>query len=165
MTKVSRRAVVVAPAAALATGAVGAAPARMALTMHQNTSSGAGYRKSLEGWARAGIKNVELTNTLLDEFLKTDTLASARRLLTDLGLTAVHGATGVANLWEPGPNNAAALENLKHRCEMFAELGLNRVYSAAIGTQKVTADDYNKGVDNMRNAADVAKQFDMSLRI
>src|SRR5205823_9413019 len=109
MTKVSRRAVVVAPAAALASGAVSAAAVRMTLAMHQNTSSAAGYRKSLEGWARAGIKNVELTNTLLDDFLKTDTLPAARQLLTDLGLTPVHGATGVANLWEPSPNNAAAL--------------------------------------------------------
>ena len=63
--------------------------------MHQNTSSGAGYRGSLEGWARAGIKNVELTNTLLDAFLKTDTLAAARRVLTDLGLTPVCAASGV----------------------------------------------------------------------
>jgi sugar phosphate isomerase/epimerase len=165
MAKISRRAALVTPAAALATHAVSAAPARMTLTMHQNTSSAAGYRKSLEGWARAGVKNVELTNTLLDDFLKTDTLAAARQLLTDLGLTPVHGAAGVANLWEPGPNNAAALENLKRRCEMFAALGLKSVYSAAVGTQKVAADDYKRGVENMRNAAEVAKQFDLSLRI
>ena len=34
---------------------------KMTLAMHQNTSNGAGYRKSLEGWARAGIKDVEIT--------------------------------------------------------------------------------------------------------
>ena len=37
-----------------------AADGRMTLGMHQNTSSAAGYRRSLEGWARAGIKHVEL---------------------------------------------------------------------------------------------------------
>ena len=31
----------------------------MTLSMHQFTSAGAGYRKSLEGWAKAGIRNVE----------------------------------------------------------------------------------------------------------
>ena len=46
----------------------------MTLAIHQNTSSAAGFRGSLEGWSRAGIKHVELTNTLLDEFLKTDSL-------------------------------------------------------------------------------------------
>ena len=85
MANVSRRAVLATPAAALATGTIAAAGARMTLAIHQNTSSGAGYRKSLEGWARAGIKHVEITNTLLDEFLKTDSLAAARRVLTDSG--------------------------------------------------------------------------------
>ena len=72
-----------------------AATGRMTLAIHQNTSAGAGYRKSLEGWARAGIKNVEITARLLDDFLKTDSLAAARRVLTDIGLTPVSCACGV----------------------------------------------------------------------
>jgi len=164
----SRRAILVTPVAMMAARAVSpvaAASAKMILAMHQNTSAGAGYRKSLEGWSRAGIKYVEITNALLDDFLKTDTLPAARRVLTDLGLTVVHAATGTTGLWEPNPNRAASLENLKKRCEMFAALGLSRVYAATTATQKVTLDDYKAGVDNMREAGDVAKQFNMSLRI
>jgi 4-hydroxyphenylpyruvate dioxygenase len=137
----------------------------MTLAIHQNTSAGAGYRSSLEGWSRAGIKNVELTNTLLDDFLKTDSLPTARRVLTDLGLTAVQGATGVTGLWEPNPNRAASLENLKKRCDMFAALGLSRIYASTATTQKITPEDYKAGVDNMREAGDIATQFNMSLRI
>jgi len=70
MANVSRRVVLAAPAAALATGAISAAGGKMTLAMHQNTSAPAGYRKSLEGWARAGIKNVEITAALLDGFLQ-----------------------------------------------------------------------------------------------
>src|SRR5690349_914117 len=163
----SRRTVLFGPAAALAFSAVRAAGAagKMTLALHQNTSAGAGYRKSLEGWARAGIKNVEITNTLLDDFLKTDSLPAARRVLTDLGLTPVHGATGVTGLWEPNPTRHESLENLKKRCEMFAALGLSRVYAATTSTQKVTLDDYKAGSDNMREAGEVAKQFNMALRI
>jgi 2-keto-myo-inositol isomerase len=161
----SRRAVLVTPVALIAARAVSAASGKMTLAMHQNTSAGAGYRKSLEGWSRAGIKNVEVTNTMLDDFLKTDSLPAARRVLTDLGLTLVHGATGVVGLWEPNPNRATSLENLKKRCEMFAALGLSRAYASTATTQKVTLDDYKTGVDNMREAGDVAKQFNMSLRI
>src|SRR5437867_9640257 len=51
-----------------------AASGKMVLSIHQNTSRAAGYRKSLEGWAKAGLKYVELTDVLLDDFLKTDTL-------------------------------------------------------------------------------------------
>ena len=163
---ISRRTMLLTPAALMAAQAVSAAArGKMTLALHQNTSEGAGYRKSLEGWSRAGIKNVELTNTLLDAFLKTDSLPAARRVLTDLGLTPVHGATGVTGLWEPNPTRAASLESLKKRCEMFASLGLTRVYASTATTQKVTLDDYHAGVDNMREAGEVAKQFNVSLRI
>jgi len=76
MTTLSRRETLLAPVALAATSAVttAAAEKKMTLAMHQNTSNGAGYRKSLEGWARAEIKDVEITNILLDEFLKTDSL-------------------------------------------------------------------------------------------
>jgi 2-keto-myo-inositol isomerase len=166
MTTLSRREMLLTPVALAATSAVSAASGgKMTLAIHQNTSNGAGYRKSLEGWARAGIKDVEITNILLDEFLKTDDLAAATRVITDLGLNPVQAATGVTELWEPNPNREAALENLKRRCEMFAKMGLNRVYAATATSKKVTEDDYKAGVDNMYDAGDVAKQFNLTLRI
>jgi sugar phosphate isomerase/epimerase len=167
MTTLSRREMLLTPVALAATTAVSAITTekKMTLAIHQNTSNGAGYRKSLEGWARAGIKNVEITNILLDEFLKTDDLAAARRVITDLGLNLVQAATGVTELWEPNPNRAAALDNLKRRCEMYANMGLNRVYSPTTCTKKVTEDDYKEGAENMFDAGDVAKQFNTSLRI
>jgi sugar phosphate isomerase/epimerase len=166
MTTLSRREMLLTPVALAATSAVSAATSgKMTLAIHQNTSNGAGYRKSLEGWARAGIKNVEITNILLDEFLKTDDLTAATRVITDLGLNPVQAATGVTELWEPNPNREAALDNLKRRCEMFAKMGLNRVYAATATSKKVTEDDYKAGVDNIYDAGDVAKQFNMILRI
>jgi len=111
MTTLSRREMLLAPVALAAASAVtnAADEKKMTLAMHQNTSNGAGYRKSLEGWARAGIKDVEITNTLLDEFLKTDSLASARGVISDLGLNLVHGATGVSGLWELNPAPALCM--------------------------------------------------------
>src|SRR4249919_3538395 len=88
-TMISRRAILVTPLALAAARASAAASGKMTLAIHQNTSAGAGYRKSLEGWSRAGIKNVELTAALLDEFLKTDSLNAARSVLSDNGLTPV----------------------------------------------------------------------------
>ena len=70
-----RRTVLQAPLL-LAAERAGAATRKMTLSIHQTTSAGAGYRKSLEGWANAGIRNVEPTSRLLDDYLKTDTLAS-----------------------------------------------------------------------------------------
>src|SRR5438105_11544322 len=112
----SRRTVLFAPLA-LSVARAGAAAGKMTLSIHQNTSASAGYRKSLEGWANAGIKNVEITSALLDEFLKTDSLEAAGRVITDTGLTPVSSATGVGGLIEPNPGRAAALDNFKRRCE------------------------------------------------
>jgi sugar phosphate isomerase/epimerase len=166
MTALSRRTILLAPLAFAPVPAVLAAGRKnMTLAMHQNTSSGAGYRKSLEGWSRAGIKYVEITNTLLDEFLKTEDLAAAKRVLTDLGLTAVQGAAGVGGLLDPNPNRAVALDNLKKRCAMYAALGLSNTYITTGTTQKIAPDDYKTGVDNMREAGEIAKQFHLSMRV
>jgi len=155
------------PVALAAASAVSAevADKKMTLAIHQNTSNGAGYRKSLEGWARAGIKDVEITNILLDEFLKTDDLAAAGRVITDLGLNLVHAATGVTELWEPNPNRDAALDNLKKRCEMYAKMGLHRVYSPTTCLKKIAEEDYKAAPDNLYDAGEAAKQFDTKLRI
>jgi sugar phosphate isomerase/epimerase len=155
-----------APLALAAARAVSVSAAgKMTLALHQNTSGGAGYRGSLDGWARAGIKNVELTNTLLDGFLKTDTLQAARQVLSDLGLTPVMCASGVFGIWEPGDNRAMLLDSFKRRCEQFATLGLTRIYTPSAATQRYTAEDYKAGPDRMREVGDIARQFGMTAMI
>jgi sugar phosphate isomerase/epimerase len=155
-----------APLALAAARAVSVSAAgKMTLALHQNTSGGAGFRGSLEGWARAGIKNVELTNTLLDGFLKTDSLQAARQVLTDLGLTPVMCASGVFGIWEPGDNRPMLLDSFKRRCEQFATLGLTRIYTPSAATQRYSADDYKSGPDRMREVGDIARQFGMTALI
>ncbi len=158
----SRRDMLLTPLAMGAAQIASGAPGKMTLSIHMNTSARAGYRPALEGWAKAGIKYVELIPQALDEFLKTDSLAAAKRVLTDLGLTAVSCTCG-AGLWEPNPNRAAALENMKKRCEMLAALSVPRTYATTTTTQKFTADDYKTGVANIREVGDVAKQFNMTV--
>jgi sugar phosphate isomerase/epimerase len=149
-----------APLAALGAHAAAGASKKMTLAIHQNTSARAGYQKSLEAWARAGIKHVELTPALIDDFLKTDSLAAARRVLTDNGLTAVSCTCG-QGVWEPHPERAAALENVKKRCEMLATLGLKQTYATTTTTGKFTLEDYKAGVANMREVGEIAKQFNL----
>ena len=158
----SRRQMLLAPAALLAARGVEAADGKMSLAIHQNTSARAGYRASLEGWARAGITQVEITSNLVDEFLKTDSLAAASRVMTDLGLTPVSASCGVMGLLAQSATRAAALDNFKKRCEMFASLGLNRTYSTTAATQKPTAEDYKAAAANAREVGDIAKQFQMT---
>jgi len=136
----------------------------MSLCMHQTTSAAAGYRKSLEGYARAGIKNVEVIPAHLDAFVKTDGMPAARRLLSDLGLKLV-SFSGVRGLWEPGPNRMKAIEDMKRVAEMGAALGADRMVSPSGTTEKFVGDDYKRAVDNMREAGEAAKQFPMILMV
>jgi sugar phosphate isomerase/epimerase len=156
----TRRSVLLTPVAMMGAHAASAVPGKMTLALHQNTSARSGYRQCMEGWARAGIKNVELTPNSLDEFLKSDALPAARRVLTDLGLTPVSCTCG-GGIWEPNPNRAIALDNLKKRLEQLSTLGLPRTYATTTTTQKFTADDYKLGADNMRECGEIAKQHGM----
>jgi 2-keto-myo-inositol isomerase len=138
---------------------------KMQLCIHQNTSRGAGYRKSLEGWAKAGIKNVEITDAMLDEFLKTDTLAAAKSVLTDLGLTPVSSAAVLQDIWIPGPARAASLETWKRRCEQFSTIGLQKIYCPSTTNRKVTAEDFAATPGCIRESGDIAKQFNLTAMI
>ena len=160
----SRRNALLAPLAAAAIPAR-AASSKMTLCIHQNTSRAAGYRKSLEGWAKAGIKYVEITDVMLDEFLKTDDLAAARRVVADLGLTPVSCAAVQPDFWLPSANRAALLDTWKKRCEQFSSFGLTRVYCPAVTTRKVALEDYKAAPALIREAGDVAKQYRMTAMI
>ena len=142
-----------------------AARAGMTLCMHTNTSSGAGYRGALEGWAKAGIKYVELNGSLVDEFLKTDTIDGARKVLADNDLTPVHGTVGQFGLVEPNDKHAAAIDSLKKRLELFSALGVKKVYTTTIGGQKLALDDYSKIADQLRVVGEAAKAFDTIFNI
>jgi 2-keto-myo-inositol isomerase len=146
-------------------GPASAAERKMVLCMHSNTSAGAGYRRALDGWAKAGIKNVELNALFVDEFLKTDTIDGARKVLTDNGLTVVHGAVSVDGLLEPNADHAAAIETLKRRLALFASLGLKNVYTTSGGTRKLAIDDYKIVADNMRSVGETAQAFDMFVSV
>ena len=168
MDMLSRRAILLAPVAAPLARAAGAqtgAPGSMLLSIHQNTSRAAGYRGSLEGWAQAGIRHVELSDSLLDGFLERDTLAAARRVLTDLGLAPVSAAAVLQDIWIPGPERTASLETWRRRCEQFASLGLQKIYSPSITTRPVTADDFAATPDCIREAGEIARGHGLTAMI
>jgi 2-keto-myo-inositol isomerase len=139
--------------------------AGMLLAMHQNTSRAAGFRGALEGWSRAGIRYVELTDNLLDGFLEDDTLAGARRLLDDLGLTPVSAAAVLPDVWIPGPGRAESLETWRRRCEQFAALGLQKIYCPSITARPVTVEDFAATPDAIREVGDITRAHGLTAMI
>jgi sugar phosphate isomerase/epimerase len=142
-----------------------AAAGGMSLAMHQNTSSGAGFRRSLEGWAAAGIRYVELTDVLLNRFLESDTVAGARKLLTDLNLTPVSTAAVLPDVWIPGPARAASLETWRRRCEQFVALGASKIYCPSITSRPVTREDFAATPDCIREVGEITRGYGLTAMI
>jgi 2-keto-myo-inositol isomerase len=142
-----------------------APPGGMLLAIHQNTSRGAGFRGSLEGWARAGIRYAELNDALLVDFLENDTLAGARALMADLDLTPVSGASVLQDLWLPGPSRAESLETWRVRCEQFAALGLEKVYSPSLTNRRVTEEEFAATPDCIREVGEIARSHGLTAMI
>ena len=142
-----------------------APPGKMLLSIHQNTSRAAGYRGSLEGWARAGIQYVELSDRLLEGFLENDTLPAARRVLTDLGLTPVSAAAVLPDIWIPGPARAASLDMWRRRCDQFSSLGLQKIYCPSTTRRTVTAEDFAATPDCLRETAEIAREYTLTAMV
>jgi 4-hydroxyphenylpyruvate dioxygenase len=128
----------------------------MTLCIHQTTSKFGGYRKMLEGFAKAGVKNAELTDFVLDEFLKTESLGAAKAVLSDLGITAVSAAAVMQDLWLPGPERVASVEMWKKRCDQFAAIGLKKIYCPSVTVRAVTAEDYKATPACIHEAGEIA---------
>ncbi|HBW82570.1 MAG: hypothetical protein CMD92_00740 [Gammaproteobacteria bacterium] len=138
------------------------APAdKMVMAMHQNTSSGAGFRGSLEGWARAGIELVELNSTLLDGFLETDSLTGARVLLDDLGQTPICAAVALPDLWIPGPARKSSLDSWRRRCAQFSELGVQKIYSPSLTFREITSADFDATPEAIFETAEIASGYEL----
>ncbi len=134
------------------------------LCMHQTTSASAGFRQSLEGYSKAGFHMVEVIPPKVAEFAKAEGIAGAKRLLGDLGMKAV-SSSGVRGLAEPSPTRPKILEELKTTCELIAGLGVDRIVCPCGTTATYTADDYKRGVENLREAGDIAKQFGLTVML
>ena len=160
----SRRTAVLSSAAAVARGAGASRPGAMALCIHQTTSVAAGYRRSLEGYAKAGIQYVELIPAHIREFVQKEGMPAAKKLLSDLGIKPV-SSSGVTGLAEPGPARAKALEDLKPVAEMAAALGVDRLVCPSRTAEKFVLDDYKRAQDNLREAGEIVKPYGVTVMV
>jgi len=141
-----------------------ARPGSMFVCMHEASSDRFDYRTAMEGYAKAGIRAVEPSLLKVREFAQAESPAAARRLLDDLGLRAVSSSNQVG-LAEPGEARARSLEDLKWKVELARAIGCDRLVAPSTGTGPYTEDDYKRGVDHLREAADIAKSFGVSLML
>jgi sugar phosphate isomerase/epimerase len=132
--------------------------------MHQASSEGFDFRTAMEGYAKAGIRAVEPNLLKVREYAEKESVATAKRLLDDLGLRPV-STSNQLGLMEPGDERTPALEQLKWKVELARAIGADRLVTPSAGPGTYTADDYKRGVDHMREAAEIARPFGVTLML
>jgi sugar phosphate isomerase/epimerase len=132
--------------------------------MHEVTSDRFDFKTAMEGYARAGIRAVEPTLVKVREYAQKESPATAKRLLDDLGLKAFSSSNQLG-LAEPSDTRAQSLEDLKWKVELARAIGADRLVAPSAGTGMYNLDDYKRGVDNLREAAEIAKPFDVTLML
>lgn len=125
------------------------------LAMNQATSMAADYRKAMEGYGRAGFRYVEPWINKVDEFTARESLAAAKRVLADSGLTPVC-ACAQGGIVDPEPDQPKYFEQLKHKLEVCAELGIPRLVVHSAGQGKYVPDDYVSAIERFRRAVEMA---------
>ena len=143
------------------------APSRSGLTvcMHQASSERFDFRTAMEGYAKAGIRLVEPNLIKVREFAqKEGGPAAAKRLLDDLGLRPASNSNQLG-LMEPSDERVKNLEELKWKVEMIQAIGGDRLVTPSAGPGTYTEDDFKRGVDNMREAAEIARPFGVTLML
>ncbi len=143
--------------------AAAAAPS-MTVCMHEASSDRIDFKTAMEGYSKAGIRAVEPQLTKVREFAQKESPATARRLLADLGLKPASSSNQIG-LAEPGDARARSLEDLKWKVELAQAIGCDRLVAPSAGAGQYTEDDYKRGVDNLREAAEIAKPFGVALML
>jgi 2-keto-myo-inositol isomerase len=132
--------------------------------MHEASSDRIDFKAAMEGYSKAGIRAVEPQLAKVREFAQKESPAAARRLLADLGLKAASSSNQVG-LAEPGDARARSLEDLKWKVELAQAIGCDRIVAPSAGAGPYTDDDYKRGADNLREAAEIAKPFGVTLML
>ena len=133
--------------------------------MHEASSEKFDFRAAREGYAKAGVRLVEPTLLKVREFAqKEGGPAAAKRLLDGLGLRPASNSNQLG-LMEPSDERLKNLEELKWKVELIQAIGGDRLVTPSAGTGTYTEDDYKRGVDHMREAAEIARPFGVTLML
>ena len=153
------------PDATFQRGPAAASRSGLQVCMHQASSEGFDFRAAMEGYAKAGVRLVEPNLLKVREFAqKQGGPAAAKRLLDDLGLRPASNSNQLF-LMEPGETRLKSLEELKWKVELIQAIGGDRLVTPSAGTGNYTEDDFKRGVDHMREAAEIARPFAVTLML
>jgi sugar phosphate isomerase/epimerase len=148
----------------------GATPASGGLfvCIHQASTSRYDFKTSVEGIAKAGVRAVEFDIAKVREFAKTESVATAKRLLDDAGVRPVSSSNHLGFVDATAAqlqSGAPSLDALKEKLEIVQAIGCDRIVCPSTSTGTKTLDDYKRGVENLRAGGELAKSYGVTLML
>jgi 4-hydroxyphenylpyruvate dioxygenase len=136
--------------------------------IHQASTSRYDFKTSVEGIAKAGVRAVEFDIAKVREFAKTESVATAKRLLDDLGVRPVSSSNHLGFVDATAAqlqSGAASLDTLKEKLEIVQAMGCDRIVCPSTSTGAKTLDDFKRGVENLRAGGELAKSYAVTLML
>src|SRR5215212_9336749 len=154
-----------APALMQNTRAVAPKPGSLFISMHMASAGPMiDFKTAAEGYAKAGVTAIEPDLVKVRAFAQKESAATAKRLLEDLGLKPV-STSNQLGLPEPGDTRQRSIDDLKWKVELAQAIGADRIVAPSAGPGMYTEDDYKRGVDNLREAGEIAKPFGVTVML
>ncbi|WP_234734358.1 sugar phosphate isomerase/epimerase family protein [Tellurirhabdus bombi] len=118
-----------------------------------------GFAKELEVASKAGFRSVEIWVDSLQKYLTGGgTVATARKLLADLGLQ-VENAIGFAQwIVDDEATRTKGLDQLKREMELLAQIGCRRIAAPPMGATQGAALDLQKAAERYRTILEMSDQ-------
>ncbi len=136
--------------------------------IHQASTSRYDFRTSVEGIAKAGVRAVEVDIAKIRQFAKAESVASAKRLMDDLGVRPVSASNHLGFVdatAEQLQTGGASLDALKAKLEIVQAIGCDRIVCPSTSTGNRTLDDYKRGAENLRAGGELAKSYGVTLML
>src|SRR5688572_8535512 len=145
-------------------------PARGGLfvCIHQASTSRYDFKTSVEGIAEAGVRAVEFDIAKVREFAKTESVATAKRLIDDLGVRPVSSSNHLGFVDATAAQlqtGGASLDTLKEKLEIVQAIGCDRIVCPSTSSGTKTLDDFKRGADNLRAGGELARAYGVTLML
>ena len=134
------------------------------LCINESTSMNHDFDVCMAAYAKAGIRNVEPWIHKIRQFVGEESMAVARRVLSDNGLHAPCSCC-MGELIEPHEKHAEKVEQLKRNLELVKEVGIERFVVHSFTQKQFQPDDYKVGVEHVRELGEIGESFGVIVNI
>ena len=133
--------------------------------INEATTMTTDFETDMRAYAKAGFNAVELWLSTVIEYVESQGIDQARRLMDRLGLEPVCACAQGGLMLAEGEDRAETLAEFERRLELCQALGVPKMVAYAGRSAKPTPELYKRMVDNIGEVADMAAGYGLTLAL